>query len=313
MIELLVFLILGLVGLWIGADIFVQGTKNIAKHFGISHFFIGLAFVSIGTSIPEIAVSVVGGLDRLAGLEASGIVVGNIIGSALIQISLLFGILSFIIPLKLEHDVTIKQGAALLGSVVLVFLLASDGFLSRLDGVIVIAAYIVYYVFSWISHSEHRPGPKPSMNLIQDIVYILAGLALVWFCSDVVVGNGVELASALDIHQSLIGILLVGLGTGLPELSVALTSLRREAVGISLGNLIGSNICDLLFSLGSGTVISGFLVEPVNLWFDFPVLFGFSLFVLFFFYTGRRISKREGLLLIALFLLYAGMKIFVTG
>ena len=94
MIEQFVFVILGLIGLWLGADFLIKGTKNIAEHFGISKFFIGLVFVSIGTSIPEIAVSIAGGLDRLRGLETSGIVVGNKIGSALSQISLIFGILA---------------------------------------------------------------------------------------------------------------------------------------------------------------------------------------------------------------------------
>tara|TARA_Y100000310_G_scaffold343603_1_gene452040 strand:- start:1172 stop:2116 length:945 start_codon:yes stop_codon:yes gene_type:complete len=313
MIEELIFLVLGLAGLWIGADFLIKGSKNIAEHFGISHFLIGLAFISIGTSIPEIAVSIAGGLERLAGLETSGIVVGNKIGSALSQITLLFGILAFLVPLRIKKEVVFKQGGFLIASVLLVFALASDGFLSPLDGFIALGAYFCYYVYLWSNHIQHKKGRPITLRLLENIVYAITGIGLVLLTSNIVVKNGISFAESLGVSQSLVGILLIGLGTGLPELSVALASFKHKAMGISIGDLIGSNICDLLLALGAGTIISGFLVEPSILWFDLPVLLAFCVITLSFLYRKGKISKLEGAILISLFVAYALIKIFLSG
>ena len=131
--------------------------------------------------------------------------------------------------------------------------------------------------------------------------------------ADIVIKNGINIASSLGVSESLIGILLIGLGTGLPELSVLIASVRRKAIGISLGDLIGSTICDILLALGVGVVISGFLVDKINILFDFPALLVFCGLALFFFYKKRSIGKKEGVILMVLFLLYALIKIFVTG
>ena len=227
--------------------------------------------------------------------------------------SLLFGILAFIMPLRLKRKVIVQQGIWLIAAVVLVFLLGSDGVLSKTDGAIAILTYLTYYIFTWRAYSKHRPGVHPKANILMDVVYGIGGLVLLWFASDLVIMNGIILATDLGVSQSLIGLLFISIGTGLPELSVALSSYHRKSIEISMGDLIGSSICDLLLSLGAGTVISGFLVASINLRFDLPVLLGFCLLVLYFLYTGRRISKRKGLLLIVLFLVYAAIKILVTG
>ncbi len=315
MYETIILLILGLVGLCVGADFFVKGAKNIALHLGISQLLLGLAFISIGTSIPEIAVSITGGLDRLAGLETSGIVVGNKIGSALSQIGLLFGLLVTLVQVKFKHKkrLFIKQGFFLVGSVVLVYLLSLDGFLSQLDGLICILSYLGYYVFLWKTYPKSKPKRHESRPLFKNIIVTFSGLALVLTTSDVVVKNGVALAESLGVHQSLIGILLIGIGTGLPELSVVIAAIRRRAIALSMGDLIGSNICDILLSLGSGTVISGFLVDKVNLWFDFPVLLGLSVLMFYFFYSQKGVSRKEGIMLLTIFFIYATVKVFVTG
>jgi len=313
MYEPLIFFTVGLLGLWVGSDFLIRGVKSIAERFGLPHFFIGLAIVSVGTSIPEIAVSVAGGLDRLAGLETSGIVVGNAIGSSLSQISLLFGILAFLVPLQLKRGIAFKYGGFLIASVLLVFGLAYDGYLSKWDGWIAIGAYTLFYLFliSTINHSKRTLHPKT--HIVQDIVYVILGLALVLYTSDIVVTNGVLLADLWGVSQSLVGVLLISIGTGLPELSVAIASFRQKAMGISMGDLIGSNICDLLLSLGAGTVISGFVVDPILLWFDIPVLLMLSFLIVTFWYTGRKISRFEGVFLLIIYGIYAYTRIFVTG
>jgi len=313
MYQEIVFLAFGLIGLALGADFLIKGAKDIAEHFGISQLFIGLTLVSIGTSIPEIGVSIMGALDRLNGIETSGIVVGNAIGSSLSQITLILGMLAFLVPLSIKRKDLRKHGAFLIASVILVFGLASDGYLSRGDGFVGIMAYAGYYLYLWYSNHVYRPGPHISFNLVKNSVLGVFGLILVWFTSDVVVDSAISISETLGVSQSLIGILLIGLGTGLPELSVAIISFKRNVMDISMGALIGSNICDLLLSLGIGTMISGFVVESVNLWFDLPVLFIFSLVAMTFFYTSRKLSRKEGLILMGLFVVYALVKVFVTG
>jgi len=313
MLEQFIFLLLGLIGLCVGADFLIKGIKNIAEHFGISQFFIGLALVSIGTSIPEIGVSIAGGLDRLVGIETSGLVVGDAIGSALSQISLLFGILAFLVPLTLKRKEILTHGSFLVAAILLVFGLGIDGYLSVIDGFILLGVYAFYLLYLWTSYPLKHRGRPIAIHLVSDLIYVAIGFVLVLFTANIVVDSGVFIASVFGISQSLIGIFLIGIGTGLPELSIALASFRHKTMAISMGDLIGSNICDLLLSLGIGTVISGFIVDPVHLWFDLPVLLLFSGIVIFFFYSGRRISKREGSILIGLFILYALVKFFVTG
>lgn len=313
MLQSLILAIVGLIGLSVGAHFLIKGSRNIARRMGISEFFIGLALVSIGTSIPEIGVSIAGGIDRLAGIETSGIVVGNKVGSALGQLSLIFGILAFLVPLRMRREYIVQQGGFLIASVLLVFGLAADGHLSRADGFVALMAYAAYYAFLLQSNFKYRDRKPRKSRMVQNVVYASIGLLLVLVTSDIVVDSAIEVATHFNVHQSLIGILLVGLGTGLPELAVAIAAWRQRAMAISMGDLIGSNICDLLLSLGAGTIISGFLVDPVLIWFDLPVLLLLSCVILYFLYTGRRISKVEGAALIAFFVLYSLTKIFVTG
>ena len=322
MIYELIFLIIGFAGLWFGADLLIRGSKNICEYCKIPHFLMGLAFISIGTSLPEIAISLVGGVNKLIGFETSGIVIGNKIGSALSEVTLLLGLLVFLVPLKkFNRKVLIRQGVFLVSSVLLVFLLALDGYLSRTDGVLAILAYAGYYIFIWFAHHGKKKilymhkkiKRRIECHIAKDMFFVVIGLILLLYTADIVIKNGINIASSLGVSESLIGILLIGLGTGRPELSVLIASVRRKAIGISLGDLIGSTICDILLALGVGVVISGFLVDKINILFDFPALLVFCGLALFFFYKKRSIGKKEGVILMVLFLLYALIKIFVTG
>ncbi|MBD3318476.1 hypothetical protein GF342_01050 [Candidatus Woesearchaeota archaeon] len=311
----LVFVIVGLVGLWIGSDLLIKGVKTIATGFGLSHLFVGLAFVSIGTSIPEIAVSVSGALDRLAGFETSGVVVGNSVGSALNQVCLFMGILAFLVPLYLTRKETMRHGSFLIASALLVFGLAIDGTLSFIDGWIMIAAYITYYLITLLSEKVMKDG-RESLDkklIVKNVFYGIFGLVIVLIMSDIVVRNAVHFAESLGVRQSLVGVLIVGFGTGLPEFSVAIASARQHAMAISMGNLIGSNISDLLLALGSGTVISGFVVDKVLVRFDLPVLIFFCFVVVGFLLTRQRISRLEGTIMILLFAIFTYLKLFVIG
>jgi cation:H+ antiporter len=306
----LIVVIIGLAGLWLGSDFLVRGTKTIARSFGFSQLFVGLTIVSIGTSIPEIAVSITSGLDRLAGIEASGIAVGNAIGSALSQTTLLIGILAFLVPLVISKRETLRQGAFFIGAALLLFFLGLDGELSRWDGVWLLGFYGIYMIILLSTQVIRSKAPEFIWKeFIVSCSYVLFGTGIILLSSDIVVDFSIQLATMWNVKQSLVGVLLVGIGTGLPELSVAISSARQKAMAIGMGDLVGSNICDLLLSIGAGTVIAGFVVDPILVLFDLPMLIVGSSLTMFFLYTRRQISWVEGATLIAVFTVYVVMKL----
>ncbi len=303
----LLLLIMGIAGLWIGAESVVNGSENIARFLKMPPLLIGLTIVSIGTSIPEIAVSVVGGLERLRGIETSGIVVGNTIGSCLTLITLLIGIVGLFGTLLITKRELMRDGMMLLGSIVLFFLVAIDGNITKLEGAIMLIVYIVYFV-NLFREERQREKRRKEMHILSDVIALIAGLVIVIVASKMVVDNGIILSELWGIKESLIGILFLGLGTGLPELAVSISAIRRKAIGLAVGNMIGSNICDILFALGLGSVISGFAVGRGLLKFDIPIMFGVTLLTLLLFRSKLRLKRKEAILLILVYCVYAGLK-----
>ena len=306
----LILLILGLGGLWLGAELVVKGSQNIARFFKISELFIGLTIVSIGTSLPEMAVSIAGGFQKLAGMATSGIVVGNAIGSCLNQISIILGIVGVVggVLLITKRELR-REGLMLIASIVIFFVFAFDGTLTRFEGLIMIIIYILYFISLFREEKIYEKIRRPQLNLLWDVTSIVAGLLIIIYASKTVIGNGVSLAHMWGVKESLIGILLVGLGTGLPELAVSITAILRKSTAIAVGNIIGSNICDLLFSLGLGTIIAGFAVNHNLIWFDIPIMFALAVIVLLLFRNQRRLKRKEALLLIAIYLIYLIFKL----
>lgn len=309
----ILFVIMGLLGLAYGSNLLISSGKNIARHFGISYFFFGLAFVSIGTSLPEIAVTIAGAIDRLQGLETSGIVIGDKLGSALVNITLFLGIFAYFTVLKLKREEILKQSAPLLGSIFIFFLLVSDGLLSRKDAIIFLFFYAVYYYLIAATEQIQTTVKKPKLELAKDITFTLFGLGLLLLSSKLVVENSVKLAELFQINQTIIGIFLLGIGTGLPEFSVMVMSIRQKTMSLSLGDLLGSNIVDILLATGLGGVISEFVVDKNLILFDIPFLFVVTLITLLFFYYRKNLTRRDGVILLLLFISYAIIKIGYVG
>ncbi len=309
----IIIVIAGLIGLWYGSDLLLTSGKNIVRHFGISEFFFGLAFVSIGTSLPEIAVSIAGAIDRLNGIETSGIVLGDKVGSAIVNITLFIGILGIFVALHLKKKEYITQSMALIGSTLFFFLLAADGVLSRTDAILFLVAYGLYYIYLYKTEPARTTERKPRLDIAKDVVFAIAGILFIILSSNAVVMNATKLAEALNINQTIIGIFFVGIGTGLPELSVMLMSARHKMMSLSMGDLIGSNIVDLLLATGLGGLISLFIVDKRLLSFDIPALFIFSVILIYYLRRDSKITKIEGISLIILYLVYMIMAIQING
>ena len=317
MIEPLTFLALGLVGLWLGSQLAIGGFENVARHFGISHLLIGLTVVAIGTSLPEIAVSVIGAIDILMGAEmsaVSGIVIGNKIGSYINQVTIIMGIVGLVGLMSITKRTLKREGTMLILSIILFSLVSLDLKITPLEGVVVTLAYLLYFIYLVKQEAPSRSTSKaeegiPKMHLFKDFLMILIGMGVLLYAAEVVVGSAVQLGELWRVPTSVTGLLIVGLGTGLPELTLDITALRRGAMGIAVGDMIGSNICDILLSLGAGAMISGFTVDPVLLRFDVPFMFLIAFLVLGLFMRNMRLERKEALVLVFVYVSYVWLKL----
>lgn len=308
----LLLIIVGLVGLWLGTELVIKGAVNIANHFGLSHVFIGIAILAIGTDLPEVIIAIDASIKSLVvGVDTSGIIVGNAIGSAYSQISLVLGIVGLFTSLTIGKKNLYESGVMLLASVLLFLFLGIDESISRIDGFILIIVYGIYY-FRLLRNESARSKirKKKSRKGIEKNAFILAGgILIVFFASRLVVTHALEFADNQGLKQSFVGIIIIGIGTSLPELAVSLNAVRKKAYGLSVGNLIGSNIFDLLVPVGLGSTISKIKIDKMLINFDLPVLFGLSLVVLFFFYKKKGLQRIEALLLVIIFIVYGFLKV----
>lgn len=310
MYELLILLI-ALAGLMIGAELIIKAALTIAEHYKISHAFIGLTLLTLGTNLPELVISVTGSVQRLRGIETSGLIIGDSIGSCFGQIGITMGIVGMFGVLTLTKRELSRDGVMMLVSVALLFLAGLDGTLSRTDGLIFIAAYAIYFFLLYREEEVHEKFKSaPPLHFMQTILSISVGFAILIISSYAVLNNALYLADMWGISQSFIGIVLIGLGTSLPELALSWSSIRKRAVKLSVFNLIGSNIFDILFTLGVGSLISSFIVSEDLIRFDIPALFFVSLLVLLFFRRHMQLKKNEAFVLILLYVVYIGVKIY---
>jgi len=310
MLELM-FLILGIAGLWFGSKLVITGALSIVEHYKISQMFIGLTVLALGTDLPEVVVHITGAIHRLGGVETSGLIVGETIGTCFGQIGLALGIAGLSGILIMTKRQLKRDGLALLGSVALIFLVGLDGHISRTEGIVLILIYLVYFLFLYREEKVHEKiqrAPKKSIFWL-DFFLLIVGFALLIYSSNLTVGNALLISQRWGITQSLVGILIVGVGTSLPELATSLSAVKKGAGSLAVGNLIGSNIYDALFALGIGSAISGFNVNKDLLRFDIPALFVFSLVVLVLFKRKMRLERKEAFLLIGIYAVYYIVKI----
>lgn len=307
-----IFLILfGLTGLWLGTELIIKGAVNIAKYYELSQVFIGLAILSISTDLPEIIIAINASLhSAIENTDTSGIIIGNAIGSSFIQISMVLGLVGLLGCLTFKKRHLYEVGIMLLGSVLLVTLLGIDGKITRVDGIVLIVVYLIYY-FRLVQKERvaKKIKKKFSKQIKKDILFLIIGISIVIITSEIVVDNSISFAENFGIRQSFVGIIIIGLGTSLPELALALNAIRKKASGLSVGDLIGSNIFDMLIPIGVGASISELKIEKSLILFDLPFLLLLSFIVLFFFYKKKGLQKIEAFVLMGLFVLYASLKV----
>lgn len=306
-----VLLLAGVAGLWLGTEATIKGAVSVADRLHVSEFVIGVAVLSIGSDLPELAIAVDAALKSLLGTDASDIVVGSSIGSDLGQIGFVLGIAGLITHLTLPRRIVYQHGSMLLGSLILLGLFALDGAISTIEGISLITVYGIYLVFVVSdSMAEHAgEGDHNGMSLGRSLAYLGIGLMIVIVSAELTVSSATRIAVAFDIEQSFIAIIIIGLGSSLPELSISVAAAVKRRANLSVGNLIGSNIFDTLVPIGVAAVITDLSFKRDILYFEVPVLFALSALVLVFFHHKGGIRRFEAGIVLAIYLIYAALKI----
>jgi cation:H+ antiporter len=315
----IILFILGFIFLLKGADILVDGSSSIAKKYGISSFFIGLTVVAFGTSTPELVIS------TLASIKgSSGIALGNIIGSNISNTLLILGICAIIAPLIVKRATVNKEIPFSLLAILAVGILANDFLierilpngLTRIDGLMLILFFIIfiYYTFGITKDKENifqktvgeikQEEPKEYSHFTA-IIMIIIGLAGLAVGGRWIVNGAITFAHAFGISEALIGLTIVAIGTSLPELAASATAAYKGRTDIAVGNVIGSNIFNLLWVLGLSSTISVIGYNAI-LNIDMLILLGITILLLFLIYIGRKniLGKWEGSVLLFLYLCY---------
>lgn len=299
------FLLLGLLALWAGTELLLKGVMRVADHYGLSHVFTGLVILSVITDLPETAIAIASSLKQLKGIEASGLIIGNSIGSSLAQITAILGISGLYGYFTLTKEQMFEDGAFLLGSVALLFFLALDGSITMAEGASMLVIYLLYY---WVMMRREKVALKLKKERIKKlylvIFYIVAGTLILISGSELAVRNAIVLAEQWGISQSFVGMVVIGISTSLPELAVSIAAAFKKAPGLSVGNIIGSNIYDILVPVGLSAVIFPLTFEKKIIHIDVPFLLVVSFLVLFFFGKKKGLQKKEAITLILLFVLF---------
>lgn len=265
-----VLLIVGFVLLVKGADFFVEGASGIAEKFGIPQLVIGLTIVAMGTSAPEAAVSITA---ALSGGEGVDLTIGNVVGSNILNILIILGITAVIIPVAIQKSTLQIELPFMIGvTVLLVILGLNDNKISRVEGIIFWALFLVYMVYLlWMAkkgkaEAKEEHGEKKVWLLL---LFTVLGAVAIVFGSDLVVDSASEIAAFFGVSQRVIGLTIVAFGTSLPELVTSVTAAKRGKADIAIGNIVGSNVFNILFVVGTTALItpvayaSSFLIDGI--------------------------------------------------
>jgi cation:H+ antiporter len=306
----------GLIGLVVGGELLVRGASKLALIAGISPLVIGLTVVAFGTSAPELAVSVQAGLSGNA-----NIAVANVVGSNIFNVLFILGLCAAILPLIVAEQLIRLEVPLMIGVSVLVYLLALDGRIGAWDGALLFAGIVGYTVWAirksrqenraiQAEYSEEfgeRPGTRhTALDVLVNLGFVAAGLAVLVLGSRWLVDGAVSLAQTLGVSDVVIGLTIVAAGTSLPEVATSVIAALRKERDIAIGNVVGSNLFNLLCILGVAGMVTpgGLAVGPSMLRFDMLVMLGVALACLPIFFSGWRIDRWEGWLFFASYVAY---------
>jgi len=301
-----VFIVLGIILVLWGADRMTEGSVALAERFNVSQLTIGLTIVAMGTSLPEFCVSLVSALKGTPDLA-----VGNIVGSNIFNALLIVGVAAMVTPINITLTTVRKDIPFALVASVLLMMMCFDGKISRLNGAILLAMFAIFMVITFKTagqdpqtQNDDKPAKKP-MKLWLCVVFIIAGLGALILGSELFVNGATKVATLLGVSQAVIGLTIVAGGTSLPELATSVVAARKGNSGIAIGNVLGSNVFNILFILGVTGVISPMHMQGITMM-DLSVMATAMIMLWLFSYTKLTLERWEGAVLTATFLIYLG-------
>ena len=308
-------LLCGLALLVAGAELLVRCAVRMAANLKVRPLLIGLTLVAVGSSAPQLTVSLQAALN-----DTADIAVGSVIGSNIFNILVTLGLSALIIPLRVSRQLVRLDIPLMILASGLVFALALNKQLDRLDGVVLLGGLLVYLALllrqSRHSGHHHPRHDLPRTSWLHNLVLMLAALLLLGLAGHLLLGAAVTLATELGLSERIIGLTIIAVSTSLPQLATSLIAAFRGQREIAVGNVIGSNVFNLLGVLGLIALVAPapLSVSPNALAFDLPVMLGVAALCLPVFYTGYRVTRGEGLLFLGLYLAY-GLHVvsFTTG
>ncbi len=301
--------LVGLAMLCLGGNWLVNGGVIIAKKLRISSLIIGMTVVAYGTSTPELAASIA------AAGEHSEIILGNIIGSNIANIGMVIGIAAIMVPLVIKRSTLRKEIPIMLGVSLLLIVLSIDGEISQYDGIILIGTLIAFTIFTFKDIKKQRDENNKDTKVTKNNVYLKAaglitlGVILLGVGALLTVENAVVLAKEFGLSEKLIGLTVIAIGTSLPELITSVIAIRKGHTDIGIGNIIGSNIYNVLMIMGVGAVLGSVIIAS-EVFIDYAIMIAFSASLLVAWKMGV-ISRAMGIILAIAYVVFLAATLFM--
>ena len=302
------YIIGGLALLYFGADWLVKGAMTLALNLGLSPLIVGLTVVALGTSVPEALVSVQAAIGH-----QGGIAIGNVVGSNILNIALILGLSALITPLKVNSHLVKADVPLLSGATFMLVVLLEDFHISRMEGAFLLLCIVGYIVGNILTVKkttleenkiEGMEVPEdPGNNFWRDIALLIVGIITLGFGSNFLVTGAVDLARLWGLSEALIGLTIVSIGTGTPELATALMAAYRKSADLAIGNAVGSNLFNIMFVLGLAGLVAPLDAIGINSS-DLYVMLAVTILLLPTVWTGRILDRKEGFLFLAIYFGY---------
>ena len=303
-----------------GADFFVEGSSAVARKFKIPSIVVGLTIVAMGTSLPELAVSLSAALNK-----SNEIAISNVVGSNIFNLLMVLGVCAAISPITVDKSVMKRDMPFMLIITAALVVMFADvilpwagmdkvldfvGILSRFDSVILLVVFVGYLVVTVMyalknrtSADEEEETKGKTDNMLINILFIVGGVVAIKFGGDFVVGGASNIAEFLGMSPTLVGLTIVAVGTSLPELVTSIVAARKNETSLAIGNVVGSNIFNILFILGTSAVISPIAVIADSL-IDITITLGVSIVAFIFCKTNNKLGRKEGAAMISIYIAY---------
>jgi len=312
-------LILSLIIIVIAADKLIDSSSKIAKHYGVPVFIIGISIIAFGTSAPELVVGIISSINGDNALSY-----GNIIGSCINNVALILGLTAVIISVKVDDKILKREMLMLTGIEILLLILSFNGILSRVDGMflLILGILFIIYLLRGTKESVEAEDDAPIVRLsrgevIKKWIIMFVSLGALIFSGQLIVESSQGIALDFGIEQSAIGLTLIALGTTMPELVTSITAARKKENDIILGNIIGSNIFNILIILGTASIIKPININFINianiyssLLIEGLIMLGINIFVYIVMYRKREVSRVTGAILLLMYALYMAKQVY---